>query len=46
MDIIMKRVDYEKFAEVAPKELNKKYMLDCIKNEQKTIFTFLIKVKK
>ena len=41
MDIIMKRVDYEKFAEVAPKELNKKYMLDCIKMNKNYYLPFI-----
>ncbi len=45
MDIAMFREDYNKFIEIAPKELNKKYCLDCYQTNKNCYFPFL-KVRK
>ena len=35
IDVGMLRADYEKFLEIAPKELNSKYYLDCFEHNPK-----------
>ena len=45
VDVGMLREDYEKFLEVAPKELKKDYILDCFENNKKYHLGFA-KIKK